>query len=345
MKDDIAVAIERLEKATRPEEIFGDITGNEEGQLYTLKRRFTKLAQMLHPDHNGGVAKADGAMGILNNLRDTAEEKIKKGRYGKAEVTIKALHTYTEVIPLAKGDVCDVYQAKCGSENVVLKIARNAADQDLLRAEATALNKLRTFKEPGADLFHQYLPKFYETAKVKLDGKERFMNVVSLAEQGYTLKQVHAKHPHLDGRNVAWIWKRMLEGLVFVNKHGFVHGALTPAHFIVFPKNHGGQFLGWGQSVQKGQPLKAINPEFTSFYPPEVLKKAPVDAGVDIHMAAWCAQYLLGSGIPQPLASFIKACTLGPKHRYQDTAEACENLGSVLRKLYGPRKFVELDMS
>ncbi len=55
----------------------------------------------------------------------------------------------------------------------------------------------------------------------------------------------------LDPRHGVWIWRRMLEVLNFIHRHGWVHGHLRPEHALVHPEDHLVFIIGWA-SARRG---------------------------------------------------------------------------------------------
>ncbi len=169
-------------------------------------------------------------------------------------------------------------------------------------------------------------------------------------EGGYTLRQVVDRHGGvLDGRHVTWIWKRLLEGLDWIHRQGYVHGAITPDHVLVFPANHGVKILDWSYSAKAGGKLKAISAANRALYPSEVFAKKPLTTGADLFMVAKCMEFCFagargGEVGPRLYTGLIHACTLPATHRYQDAVEVLDVIKRHARALYGPPKFVELSM-
>ena len=158
-----------------------------------------------------------------------------------------------------------------------------------------------------------------------------------------------------------WMFNRMLEGLDYVHKNGYVHGALTPEHVVVFasdakdhPYNHGAKIVDWSYSVKIGDRVKAISPAWEEFYPPEITSKQSVDPSTDIYMAAKCIIYVLGGDpcndtlppyIPSYLTRFLRGCVMKRKDlRPLDALVLHKEFTICLEERYGPKKYVRFDM-
>lgn len=355
---DLATAKAKLQAAKGPEEIFGEFTDADiPARLLVLGERFRDMARMLHPDRHGGDKSADEAMSLLNSLRDRAEKKIEAGTWGKpvSSTSIVTSKTYVNVTPFSTGDISDVYLGEFGvGERAVIKVARDPRDRDLLDNEAKVLTALFSKTDAEAVGFQRYLPKLIEETRLKVAGSDRATNVFAYVDGGYTLTEVVARHgDSLDPRHVAWIWKRLLEGIDWVHRQGFVHGGINPDHVLIFPKNHGIKILDWSYAAKSGSTLKAISKAHRAYYPTEVLAKKPLTFGADVFMIAKCVMAMLGGDVetgivpgttPRAYIGMIHASTLPAMHRYQDAFELYEQLKTHLRSLFGPAKFIEMTM-
>lgn len=350
----------QLKKAKSPEDVFENITSNDSSvQRVAVHTRYKQLVGIVHPDKNGGSIESVYAMTALTGWRDKAYAKIGEGRWNqlRSDVVIKAGKTYRDVTYLTSGDICDVYIAdQEGGPRSIIKIVINTKDQDLVQNEAAVIKRLWEPADKEALVFHRYLPKLLEQTKVKVDDSNKLTNIFEACVSGYTLEEIHKKHPVLDPRHVAWITKRMFEIAGWVHTQKIVHGAIVPSHIIIYPKNHGICVLDWSYAVDvtKRGPIKAISTKYKHLYPPEVFMKTPALPAVDVYMIAKCAIYLLGGNVetnsipdsvPSLFGGVLRACVLpNNTSRYMDAWEALEQFSDNLRTLYGPRKFIELEM-
>jgi hypothetical protein len=268
--------------------------------------------------------------------------------------------TYTLLGVIAAGDVADVYLARgtasTGAEesSYIVKISRVLEGQTILERERRVYGRLLT--SAGDTTYRKYLPTLAESFLAQDQKKNPRRVNVFIHEPGfYTLEQVHEQHPALDGRHLAWIFKRLLTALGFSHHQGIVHGAVLPCHVLLHAGNHGLQLVGWGQSVDTDRPLAAVATRFKDWYPPEVHKKQPASPQADLFLAARCFIYLAGgdpvqnrmpSTVPAPMQSFIRTCLLeGGKMRPDDAWKLLDEFDELLQRLYGPPSFRELKMS
>ncbi len=264
-------------------------------------------------------------------------------------------HCYTLQRLLAVGDVADVHLASAENEpeaHYLVKASRVPEGGPLLDNERKTLAQLLT--AAGETTYRKYLPTLIESFPAT-DRIAKRINVFR-AEPGFrTLEQVHEQLPALDGRHLGWIFNRLLTVLGFCHRQGILHGAILPCHVLIHPGNHGLRLVGWGQSVKANHRIKTIVARYRDWYPREVPTKQAAVPATDLFLAARCLLYLAGGdpvtnwlpdAVPPPLQRFIQTCLLpGPGMRPDDAWAVLEEFNEVLRQLYGPPKFHELDLS
>jgi len=110
-----------------------------------------------------------------------------------------------ETRPL-RGDIANLYPAGPG----LLKLARDPADNDLMRREAAALTQLRDQVDPR---FGAYFPKLVQAQRQHdpRSGIERRANLIGRLSGFRSLAEVRAAFPAgIDPRDAAWMWRRLL---------------------------------------------------------------------------------------------------------------------------------------
>jgi hypothetical protein len=255
---------------------------------------------------------------------------------------------------LAAGDVANIHLAETETETeetpFLLKVSRVSEGASVLDNEGRLLNRLLTVV--GDTTYRKYLPPLVESFTEQ--ERQRRVNVFRHDPGFYTLEQVHARHPALEGRHLAWIFKRLLTVLGFCHRQRIVHGAVLPPHVLLHAADHGLRLVGWGQAVSQGRRLTLISTRFREWYPSEVFRKQPAAAGTDLFLAARCLIYLAGGdvaadrmpdAVPTPMQRLLRSCLLeGHGMRPNDAWNLMDEFDGLLRRLYGPPKFVELKM-
>jgi hypothetical protein len=234
----------------------------------------------------------------------------------------------------------------------MLKVSRLPNGHALLDNERHSLVSLR--QAAGGTSYCKYLPALVESFTV-IDGFRKRVSVFEHEAVFYTLEQVHEQHAALDGRHLAWIFKRLLTILGFCHLQRRVHGGVLPDHVLIHAGNHGLQLVDWETSVAIGRSIPALSTRYHHWYPREVLHQQPASPGTDLLLAARCVIYLAGGdpvrnrmpdAVPAPMRRFVMSCLL--EHagmRPHDAWLLQDEFDGLLHQLYGPPQFHELTMT
>ncbi|MFO0572803.1 MAG: inactive serine/threonine-protein kinase VRK3 [Polyangia bacterium] len=257
---------------------------------------------------------------------------------------------------LTQGDLATLYEGRRSRDGarVVIKIADDSADNDLMQAEVSALRILRS--EPSPQLKH--LPVVLDQLQTR-DGR---LGTVLEFLDGLDLVQVRERRPHgLPAQHLIWIMRRCLSVLGWAHARGVLHGNLDPAHILVRAKDHNVWVLDWCYAIvnpaRTGQGFRVLNEEYS---PPEVAARKPPLPSSDLFSLGRCMIYLLG-GDPQKgelprdaetglelderLQRFLKFFVLDSAlGRAQDAWEAYRFLDRLRQQIWGPHRFIELSL-
>lgn len=137
----------------------------------------------------------------------------------------------------------------------------------------------------------------------------------------------------IDPRHAVWIWRRMLETLNFVHRHGWSHGDLRPEHALVHPQDHGVRLIGWA-SAKKGA---AANEQGA-----DLLRSARV---VQVLLCGASNSGELPDSVPRGLAQLV---TRASEDEVFCRSHGAEGLDALLRAeaktAFGPPTFVPLQI-
>jgi serine/threonine protein kinase len=278
---------------------------------------------------------------------------------------LEAIRSEAETVPLTRGDFCDLslitYTQEAGKESrptvwdrlldegeevtAVLKMTRRAVDNDLLDNELRILNHLFP-PDAKEEKFLRYLPHLLAAFT---EGGHR-VNALTYAEGYVSLEDILKSYPNgIDYRDFAWMFRRLLEGLFYVHRHGVVHGALVPSHVLIHPTEHGAKIIDWSYAVRENEVVKAIVAQYRAYYPMEILTKASPRPCSDLYMAAKCGVALMGGNpktnempdkVPPEIQAFFQGCLQKtPSMRPSDASELYDEYSEVLRKLLGKPKY------
>ena len=251
-----------------------------------------------------------------------------------------------------RGDIANLYPVRQGQlktapfkaapfKAALLKIARDPADNDLMRREATALTRLQDVVDPA---LLAYFPPLVATGQRDdaRSGIRRHVNLIGALGGFRSLAEVRSAFPAgVDPRDAAWMWRRLLVAIGAAHRAGVIHGAVLPEHVLIHPADHGLVLVDWCYSVSgPAGRIRAIVRRYQRWYPPEVLGGDPAGPDLDIWLATRCMAELIGGRAPARMTAFARGCLLAsPGRRPQDAWRLLAELDEMLERLYGPRKF------
>jgi serine/threonine protein kinase len=315
-------AVMLLAKAATPADVFGTGDG---------AHVYRRLAKLVHPDR---VTPADLAVATTAFGRLTALWAATKGT-----PLTSPQRTYLLGPVFARGDIANLYTATAEDRDVVVKIAREPADNDLLNGEESALRRIAAHPDRR---FAAYVPRLVESFAYRepATGVQRAANVMDRAHGFVSLAHVRDAYPGgVDPRDAAWMWRRLLVAIGYAHRAGVIHGAVVPEHVLIEPDQHGLMLVDWCYATS-GQPVPALVDRYAGWAPREIVNGDIPGPGTDIHLATKCIVALVGDRMPAQLARFARGCTLTALNARPDDAwKVLAELDDVLHKLYGDRKF------
>ncbi|MBB5857940.1 adenylate cyclase [Amycolatopsis umgeniensis] len=290
------------------------------------RHRYRELAAALHPDRNPGDPRAHRAAAVLNRLHTDWKN-------ARRQTVTTATSAYTLTTPHAVGSIATTYRT---TGPHLVKLVRDPALNPLIHAEWTALRALDGFTERHRWL-RPYYPRLLDTSGPVARGDRAFSVLDPLVDGFTTLADIRKAFPDgLDGRDYAWMHRRLLRAVAGAHRAGVVHGHLTADNVLVHPGQHGIVLAGWSFAVEAATlPLATDN---TVGYPPEVHKGRSMSAATDVHMLHSLMLSLLAPGETRQ-REFATWCTQDDPAQRPDAADLLDEYDGLLAELYGPRTF------
>jgi len=335
----------KLTKAECPEEVFGPDPDK-------VRSEYRAWCGMVHP--NAYLKKEDKVLAekaflILSKFLEEANGKISRKTYGDKKQTPNLVIRYQDFFyevfgTFAEGDLATIYNAISNEGNkVLLKVVRSAENNDLANTEAQTLNYIHLGKT-GALSAAKHIPKLLRTFELTQSRVTKRVNVFAFEPGFFTLEEVIRAYPKgIDGKTAAWMLNRLLGALITASQAGIVHGAITPANFLIHPEKHDGKLIDWCFCAKIGGEVKAISPDYAMSYAPEIINHAPVSAATDLYMAVKTIIAALGdnfNSLPRPFLGLLRFASLeGQASRAQDPYEFYMDLKKALIESYGEPKF------
>jgi len=337
------MSLDLIQNARRPEDIFGTLTGTDVEKLGMIAIRYRALSKEVHPDHGG----SDAVFALLTQWRDKANAAITKGTYGQTKVALVTFSTkhanYELYEAIGNEGVATVYDGfAVGSHEVLVNIARKPIDNILMQNEAKVLAKLKTEAETKAKGYIHHLPDFHETFIYEEGGYHLQANAFGKPLDFCTLQQALEAYPNgVHGKDMAWIFRRLLDTLGFAHANDIVHGAVLPSNILIgIGDNHEVVLKNWQASVHDNHGhVPLLDKTFKDYYPAEVAGRQTPSAATDIYMAAKCMLRLMQLGNPR-LTGFLMSCVFAnQKARPQDAWKLRREFTEVIDTMWRDREY------
>jgi serine/threonine protein kinase len=357
----------QLALASQAEDVFGlpETSAAKEVLVASVKRTYLRLSHIVDPDFYPSDAEARAvasqSFARLKMFYEQAMQKVDAGTYGAAAspnaeraesgATITtSSHTYRIERALAQGDLSSVYAGTMDGtqDRIVVKVAEDPADNDLMMNELKTLRYLAT--EPGP--YGKHLPQVIEDIRTQ----DQRAGIIMRFIDGVDLNQIREKYPKgIPDRHIIWIFRRTLSVLGYAHSKGVVHGNIEPSHIVVSPPDHNIFLIDWAYSVYKpaatGQGFRAVNEKFSA---PEVREKKPPLPQSDLYSAGKCMIYLLGGRletnelppeVDERISKFIQFFVReSAQQRPSDAWAMYHELDDLREKVFGPHQFIEFKM-
>jgi hypothetical protein len=265
--------------------------------------------------------------------------------------------TYRVTETLARGDIATIYGGRVAATgaDIVLKVADQASDNDLLQHEVRALGLVLVLATPHKTAIHFAAPRDqFRTGDGRLGSVFDRLDGLDLT----AIRDVFRGRgePGLPARHVVWILRRALAALGWAHQQGILHGNLDPSHVLVRGRDHMVWLVDWCWAVitpaQTGQGFKALN---ATYSPPEVAARGRPTPASDLYALGKCAIHVLGGdpaaktvpgGVDPRLARFLRyLCVESQGGRGQDAWELYAQLDKLREQIWGDHEFVPLDLS
>lgn len=300
------------------------------------KKIYHDLAMALHPDTVDKKYKST-AIHVFTKVSQMYAELN-----GKHSTIEKVIGQWVVGEPLAKGDLCDVYNARSlrdDSVKAIFKLARSPKDTDLLEQEFVSLGILH---KADGDNFKKYLPKVLD----RVEASYRRANVIAISENSHSLEDIMGLYPYgIDFRHAIWMINRALSVLAFSHANGIVHGAITPDHLLYGPVSHSLTLIDWCYSVsaESKKYIPAIIVKNKHIYPDEVLRKMPAHPATDIYMLF--ASIKRAAKPPKEFKAIFEWCMAeSPRSRPKDCFDLQDRWLQTAKDVYGEPKYTKLEI-
>lgn len=330
------MSLETIMNAKTPQELFGEQDNPKASKIY---KRYLHIA---HPDmyspHDPEKGIAHIAFIKLTKFWDQYNGKTGEEIEKNYIKTKKHDYVIGSMVYDTDGFVSFNAQ-RDGKSKVYLTFPKNTGNNDLIDTYTQNLSKIKKEVDPKYNAFY---PTYLESFQFSIDGKVRNIIAHARPEGFYSLTEVMEDYPKgIHGRDIAWIFKRILIGLGNAHEVGLVHGAINPDSILIHPELHGLIIQNWQYAVEDGGTLSALPASHKNLYPSYVFDKKPARKELDFYLAAKTMELLFRDDMPKALKAFFNGCKLNTMP-FAD--ELLGQFDFVLEKVYGAKSFHEFKM-
>lgn len=331
---EVSEAIDLVLSAASPSDLF-DGDKDDPASARSAKRQYRKLAFLIHPDRATEDLDKSKVQSAFVKLGDLYQ------RWGQDDPVVKTVvqtflrgsnGKYLLGDPIASGTISTVYD----SEDYVIKIPRKPLSSKLILAEFENLSKIGDYMDYRQPEMKAFFPQIHDTITHRDKTGTRKINVFEKFPEGFvSLEQVKRAYPYgLDGRDYAWMHRRLLAVLATSHEAGISHGAVLPDNILIHPEKHGLILAGWSFSSSSNQEWAGKVKSFISMYPPE--DKASLKS--DVYMAHATMKYMLNAAETRQI-NFAKFCMQSSPNLRPDAPDLVGEYDRFIEKIYGGRRF------
>jgi hypothetical protein len=313
----------------------------------TAEKEARKLNQKWHPDHNSHPRAGD-VFTLLRKLQAEAKRKLAEGTWETPGLlSIRSTAGAQFELRYSRKVALEVGTMYVGRTVVAFDIP--FGNLDLLEDAERQIARLTYANDAMRNEFARYFP---ETAK-KVETATGALLVLKKSPGQLLLQDVlqfyKGKMPAV---HVAWVLSRLLNIACYLEMQGKVsHNAIGPDTVFISPAEHTAHlFGGWWFATSLGAPMKAASQRVMLCAPPAVLQKKVGDTRTDMEMIQALGRELLGdptgvrlandSSVPRALVDWLQLST------HQSAVATYKDWQSrVLIEAFGPRKFVQMDLT
>lgn len=307
------------------------------------KKELRQLLKKTHPDlHPNDTAKAEKAFVHVNLIWTRKQEPSKAPKdstHIPADTLITKKHEYlTTAAPRRSNNGVNTYDATydSGTQTANLLIATHP------KISSALIEGIKNLKQIRKDIPANYLeffPETHDAFHIQQDAKTKLSGVAQPSTKNfYTLAEVKEDYPAgISGKDVAWMYRRLLVALGNTHDAGIIHGAPTRDAFLIQPETHALILTNWQFSQEAGADISMVTPDIKKYY--ETDKQTTVKK--DLQIASEAVLELLHPTSSKRMKSFL----LGMKRYPTESARsALQEFDSLLKELWGERAFHTFQM-
>jgi serine/threonine protein kinase len=254
----------------------------------------------------------------------------------------KTIDKYKVYATIGNGDVSDIFfcSSQDDSQNYIVKKGKTSKIDKYLQEEYNVISNINKSLVNTV-----YSRLFRKTVEIFEFNKELYY--VYLYRKLFPLHKI-LDSSKLNGRHIAWIYKRILLSIATMHQLGYIHGAVTPDHILIDKEDHGINLIGQLHTIKIGQKLKFVSSAYKDWYSTK-LKDIPAYTSIDVFMATKCIQKMITDDVSKKIKGFINGVLndseIAIKNEQNiDAFSIYDEWTELLKSVYGEPKWVNLNL-
>lgn len=305
------------------------------------KKEYRMLLKQTHPDmHPGAADKAQKAFVHVNYIwthKPTATQPEGTKPQPPSNTISTKKHEYFITRTETPVNNIITYQTVYDSiSKATIYLANHPKVSELL---LSGTKNLKTIKTSIPEMYHEYFPETIDVFRLNTNGTKLAGTVHEDLSEYYTLREVINAYPKgVDGKDLAWMYRRMLVAVGNTHDAGYTHNAPTLDSFILHPETHLVKLINWQFSTPAG-----TKPPMTTSETKPILGDPPESSVKnDITITAATASKLVNPKLTHP--RIVKHLNAIQKYPTGTAKEALREFDELIYELWGPRKFHRFTM-
>jgi hypothetical protein len=303
------------------------------------KKELRNLLKQAHPDmHPADTTKAEQAFIHINNLwhhKNTPTEARSRTTTASSDIITKK-NEYHHLKTVRNNNGVRTYRGvDSNGKTAFLLVATHPKIGEMLM---DGVKNLKTVKSNLTTQFREFFPDTTDAFRINQNNRKLFGVAQTLPETNYSLREVLEDYPEgIDGRDVSWMYRRMLVAVGNMHDYNIGHGAPTLDAFLITPATHELQLTNWQFSKELGAEISMVTDEIRHHYQ----KDTRITRQKDLQILSEAALSLADKKTPRQIQAFLRGMTKYPTAYAQ---EALHEFDEILREVYGPRTFHKFKM-
>lgn len=303
------------------------------------KKELRNLLKQAHPDlHPDNQTKAEKAFIHINSLwnsRNSSPMSSSTASSMSKDIITKK-NEYHHLKTVRKNNGVETFRGIDSNGNQAFLLVSTHPKIGVMLMEG--VKNLKTVKSNLTDQYKEFFPETTDAFRINQNGQKLFGVTQTLPAINYSLREVMEDYPEgIDGRDIAWIYRRMLVAVGNMHDYGVGHGAPTVDAFLITPKTHELQLTNWQFSQELTSDINMVTKDIKHHYDADKV----ITREKDLQILSETALSLTDTKTPRQLQAFLKGMKRYPTAHAQ---EALHEFDEILREVYGPRTFHEFKM-